>query len=254
MKILLLSDLHFEFREHFFPERLADADVLVLAGDIVGMRHPVKLQMLLELWDKPVLYVAGNHEYYYTDKKTCEKPFALWLRENCPQLIWLRDEAVTLDGVHFFGGTMWTDLRNGDHEVIDHVRTRMNDFVLIQNGEHSSFSPEESISLYKQFRTKLENWLQETQGEKRVVISHHAPVAKPQSRHSHSLLSYAFHATNMESMIMQYQPDLWLYGHTHESAAFQIGNTKLYSNQSGYLRGGQCECTDFQKEGLVVQI
>ncbi|MFP3434621.1 metallophosphoesterase family protein, partial [Paraburkholderia sp. SIMBA_061] len=63
MKIRVLSDLHLESDQ---PEIIphADADLVVLAGDIHN--HAEGLRWAAETFDGavPVVYVPGNHEYY----------------------------------------------------------------------------------------------------------------------------------------------------------------------------------------------
>ncbi|MCH2209521.1 MAG: metallophosphoesterase, partial [Lentisphaerales bacterium] len=60
MRIQVLSDLHIEDQDFTIPE--TDADVIVLAGDIhEGTRA---IPWIKAQTDKPVIYVAGNHEYY----------------------------------------------------------------------------------------------------------------------------------------------------------------------------------------------
>src|ERR1700709_193515 len=67
MKIQLASDLHLEYLQRNFPlERLIapayGADVLVLAGDIANGTLAIEL---FKDWPVPVLYLAGNHEFYH---------------------------------------------------------------------------------------------------------------------------------------------------------------------------------------------
>lgn len=64
MKIINYSDLHLEFGTDFRPPRNSDADLMILAGDIITFRDFAPLGRFLEKWKKPMLYVAGNHEYY----------------------------------------------------------------------------------------------------------------------------------------------------------------------------------------------
>jgi len=61
MKIQIYSDIHNEFR-HYEPKD-TDADVVVLAGDIdTGLKA---INWAWDLFkDKPVIYIAGNHEHY----------------------------------------------------------------------------------------------------------------------------------------------------------------------------------------------
>ena len=39
--------------------------------------------------------------------------FKAWLADRHPNVTFLQDEAVCLDGVNFFGGTMWTWFADG---------------------------------------------------------------------------------------------------------------------------------------------
>ena len=59
MKLHVLSDLHLGFAP--FERPRTEADVVVLAGDIARPREAVTWAME---FDRPVLYVAGNHEFY----------------------------------------------------------------------------------------------------------------------------------------------------------------------------------------------
>jgi predicted phosphodiesterase len=61
MRIRVLSDLHLEFREWNPPK--ADADVVVLAGDIhVGVKGIEWARRSFPAI--PIVYVPGNHEFY----------------------------------------------------------------------------------------------------------------------------------------------------------------------------------------------
>ena len=59
MKLHVLSELHLGFCG-FDPPR-NDADAVILAGDIARPREAVAWA---RQFAKPVLYVAGNHEFY----------------------------------------------------------------------------------------------------------------------------------------------------------------------------------------------
>jgi 3',5'-cyclic AMP phosphodiesterase CpdA len=60
LRIQIYSDIHLE-RAPFAPPE-SDADVVVLAGDIANGAAGV--EWAKEIFDAPVLYLAGNHEYY----------------------------------------------------------------------------------------------------------------------------------------------------------------------------------------------
>ena len=108
MKIQLLSDLHLE-TESFDPVPAAQAEVLVLAGDIDASWRGYER---FAGWPVPVLVVAGNHEFDGRDIGVA------WpaLREHCARLglrLLERESCVLVDRVgrrvRFTGTVRWCD-------------------------------------------------------------------------------------------------------------------------------------------------
>lgn len=62
MRIALLSDMHLSVNAVPFPA--VEADIVVLAGDIA---RPAKAIEWARACPVPLLYVAGNHEFYGSD-------------------------------------------------------------------------------------------------------------------------------------------------------------------------------------------
>jgi len=48
-----------------------------------------------------------------------------------------------------------------------------------------------------------------------------------------SVPSAAF-ASNMEDLIFETGPDLWVHGHIHDSSDYRIGKTRVICNPRGY--------------------
>lgn len=72
---------------------------------------------------------------------------------------------------------------------------------------------------------------------KAIVVTHHAPtfVNYPE-KYINSKINEAF-ATNLTELIEDNSIDYWIYGHHHSNVNdFQIGNTKLVTNQLGYVK------------------
>ena len=94
---------------------------MILAGDIITFKDFIPLDKFLTFWEKPVLYVPGNHEYYtQTPMEEDNIKFKKWLADNHPNVTLLLDEETSINGVHFFGGTMWTDFYKTDkHAMLD---------------------------------------------------------------------------------------------------------------------------------------
>src|SRR5687768_7021553 len=106
MRISVLSDLHLEFAP--YAPASVRADVIVLAGDIhVGVKGIQWAQSAFG--DTPVIYVAGNHEYYrqsYPDhlKKMREAAEGTNVR-------FLENASTEIEGIVFLGCTLWTDFK-----------------------------------------------------------------------------------------------------------------------------------------------
>jgi hypothetical protein len=104
MRLHVLSDLHLERGIGNVP--VTDADVVVLAGDIA--RGPRGVQWAREWAGKrPVIYVAGNHEYYgYSIPEALGE-----LRDGATgsSVHVLEHDEVIIGGVRFLGCTLWSD-------------------------------------------------------------------------------------------------------------------------------------------------
>ena len=253
MKILIYSDLHLEFGTDFKPPVNSDADVMILAGDIITFKDFTPLRKFLEDWDKPVLYVAGNHEYYTKEPmQQCQEDFLNWIAVYGRNVTFLRDEEITIDGVHFFGGTMWTDFRKADPMAMAIAHRGMNDFRLIINDD-TELNPGDTVDFHKEYVKKLKVWFDKDLIGSRVVISHHAPCINPNGFHKGSSLQPAYNSLDMIPIMVKYKPAIWCYGHTHEPDDQIIGETRIISNPRGYpLRNGGAECKGFKDDGVGV--
>lgn len=253
MKIIEYSDLHLEFGTNFAPPKDSDADLMILAGDICILNNFEPLDKFLKDWKKPVLYIAGNHEYY-TKRPMVEGYLHLLHHLNLfhPNLIFLQDQGITINGVNFFGGTMWTDFNNSNHEAMMLAHRNMNDFRLIKNDDERLI-PDETVLFHKIYIMNLINWFKKDLAGPRVVISHHAPCTNPNGFHKGSELQPAYNSLDMIPIIEKYQPELWFYGHTHEPDDQMIGKTRILSNPRGYpTQNGNAECKKFDPKGLEI--
>lgn len=145
MKIITYSDLHLEFGTDFLPPEDNAANLMILAGDIITFKDYRPLARFLNGWKKPVLYVTGNHEYYTRQPMDEENAkFKIWLTANHPNVTLLQDEAISIGGIHFFGGTMWTDFRQADKGAMSAAMQQMNDYRYIMTPER-----EDAITFYE---------------------------------------------------------------------------------------------------------
>lgn len=223
----VVSDLHLEFfrdggadmlSRHAWPQ----ADALFLAGDIGVARNAWTLTESFKFWRQrypQVFYVPGNHEFY----KDMVKPALRTLHEVCEQqgVVFL-EPGVTgfVNDRRVLGGTLWFPKQpdNKDYE------SEINDFGLIKH-----FVP----WVYDE-NARHVAWLTQEMKAGDIVMSHHLP--SPQSvapAYKDSALN-RFFVCDMEKLIVERQPALWLHGHTHNSMDYRIGATRVRANPRGY--------------------
>lgn len=230
MKLHILSDLHTEFADFDPPD--AGADVVVLAGDI-GVGTGGIEWAARQLPDVPIVYVPGNHEYYNHDIGDAE----LLAAAAPANMQFLNNRAFEIDGVRFLGTTLWTDFRFYGGDVAAMARQRAQsftrDFTLIGNGDRL-FTPEDSIDLHKAGVEWLVEELAKDFDGPTVVVTHHLPAAPSvAAQYRNHPLNPAF-ASRLEGIIEEYQPDLWIHGHTHAGCDYEIFGTRVVCNPRGY--------------------
>ncbi len=238
MKLWIISDLHIELSKAWDlppPAERPDFDVMVVAGDLIPRMERGVEWLRERIIDRPVIYIAGNHEFYRCDiDRTREKAKEASAGTN---IFVLENEAVTLDGVRFVGATLWTDFRLfGAPEIaMRAAETGMNDFRLIRKDSYARrLLPLDTVGRHMASRGFIETQLASPFPGPTVVITHHAPYpggVKP--GYERDVLSAAY-VSDLHQTIAQYQPAFWIYGHTHRSDDTRLGKTRLISNAKGY--------------------
>ena len=238
MKINVLSDLHLGFGSMDRP--MNDADIVVLAGDVSRPREAAAWAMR---FDKPVLYVPGNHEFYGSSLSGA----VVELQRLCAntQVQVLHNTETVLDGVRFLGATLWTDFRLFEEAAkntaaMEEARRLVRDFSRIRLTDTSDalLTPEESTVLFAQQAEWLAERLDARHDGPTVVITHHAP--SPRSIHprfADSLLSACF-VSDAERLLGESRVQLWIHGHTHDSFDYCVKGTRVVCNARGYAKAG----------------
>lgn len=256
MRLLIMSDLHNDM-SHFPLEvdgrRIdADADVIVLAGDI----HEGSESAELARWtfpDKPIILVAGNHEFYDGHwNRTLQE-----IREKSRELgiHFLENDSVEIDGIRFLGCTLWTDFllhsekhRSASMEAADE---NLNDYYLIKLDDESGdrFEPKHTIQRHQESAAWLEEQLAKGDPARTIVVTHHAPLGKsiPQYYQGNKLSpAFASHLPHLMG-----RSKLWIHGHVHESVDYMEGGTRVVCNPRGYARHGRNENEGFNPSFII---
>jgi predicted phosphodiesterase len=251
-RILIASDLHLEFSDIALDA--ASADVVVLAGDIhVGSAG---VEWAKTRFTQPLIYVAGNHEFY--DGEIGAVTAAMKAAAAGSNVTVLDDEAVTIAGTRVLGAVLWTDFALFGEALkataFAECLKFMPDFEIISCGL-KTLTPEDTIAMHRRSRAWLGERLGEAYGGPTVVVTHHAPHrGSLAERYAEDPVSAAF-ISDLEAMILEAQPALWVHGHTHTSFDYTVGATRVVCNPRGYARkpNAHRENPEFSA-GFVVEV
>ncbi len=230
MRLLVMSDLHLEFRSLQLPD--PDLyDIVVLAGDVHSKARSSRWAS--EHFDKPVILVAGNHELYGS---AWGKAFDRLQSDAKPNVHFLERKSVVIDGVRFVGCAGWTDFESTGNSALAMLdaRTMMNDYKQIRlEPQYSRITPAFIRRQAEDARQWLSDEISKYHNGKTVVITHHPPLMRfvPTSeRHPHLSAAYGNHWPEFLDLNI----DLWAFGHTHWPIDESINGVRFVSNPRGY--------------------
>jgi Icc-related predicted phosphoesterase len=259
MRLWVVSDLHLDFTRGWDllpPTERPDFDVLVVAGDLMpGMDRGTRW-ILDRVRDRPVVYVPGNHEAYGTDiDRTVDAARDISSGTN---VYALQNETIVVGGIKFICATLWTDfaLFGNPRYAMDLAATR-NDCRMIRTGNSSlAICPADLLARHRVSRLFIETELGKPYRGKTVVVTHHGPYRQAIPRSLENQASSACHCSDLTSIIATFEPNVWIYGHTHKSDHTLLGRTRLVSNPKGYgpwLPYRTCDNGDFDP-GLTIEV
>ena len=274
MKICVMSDLHLEFEPqqrsgsrscrrqlpagilHASEDALAlDADVVILAGDIhTRTRGPAWAATAFR--GIPVVMLGGNHEAYRDSlHANISKHRALasklgTLPDGTQQVNWLERESWSWKSaggecIRVVGATLWTDFNMFGEDQREHVqaiaRHGLNDFqsirILDETSERKTtriFDPEDAARIHRLSVDSIRVELAKPFDGITVVATHHAPSLRSVSEQFRNDPLSAAYASDLEPMIEELRPPLWVHGHMHTSLDYSIGSTRIVCNARGY--------------------
>lgn len=264
MRIQPLSDLHFEATANRMNPvatgALVDAlragagqaDVTVLAGDILTGHQTIERAASIWPADHPVVIVAGNHEFYgwvYQDALGKMRETAA----RHPNIHFLENESVEIQGVVFLGCTLWTDGRLWEKagmpaprsgrfkvpkdEISLHLKEDLPDYAWIEWREVGrKISPRHTFRLHHQSVAWLREQFELHKGKRIVVVTHHAPSYRAITPDFATDVLSAGFASHLDALVQQSGAALWIHGHVHQSLQYLIGETWVITNCGGYDR------------------
>ena len=258
MRIHVLTDIHLEFQKwrKQWPIETIDCDAHVLAGDIGG--GLTGLDFALERFNKPLIYIAGNHEFY--NKRPVEK----WWKDAREKVAGthvhlLENEQVVIGNTRLLGCTLWTDFtlfgEDRQQELGKHAEKESNDFknIFLTRRGGISYAQDDPYSFGFTRKRSGDRWTWKTMAathvrsrefleteldrtgdwDQTVVVTHHAPSIKGiEDPDTPSDLDAAY-ASNLDHLIMK--ADCWIHGHVHRAREYSgtLGG-RVVENARGY--------------------
>jgi predicted phosphodiesterase len=254
MRVHVFSDLHLEFGPCAFPAAVREgrlADLVLLAGDIDTHRRAPR--WAAETFRRPVAMILGNHESYgdnlhaaiavrrmYADESAAERPDPVRVLERETWFLTAADGTP----VRIIAATLWTDFAifgaAQREAAMKDAQDAMNDFRMIRvldgrrHGERL-LTPSDCLRLHRESRGYIEQALAQPFDGVSIVMTHHAPSRRSVHGGYRDDRITAAYASDLEALIEQTQPALWVHGHIHASSDYRIGATRVVCNPRGYF-------------------
>lgn len=238
MKVWIFSDLHLEFAPLDPGFEVPEADVCLVAGDVCtgGPAKAIRILHDLVPAEMPVIFVAGNHDYYGAFlhegfAEGCAAPMRsnFYFLENC---------VARVGDVIFAGATLWTDfnLHGAAALAMRACGAAVNDYRSIKYRKNPFLKLQPVVTLRKHIESRqfIAEFLEMNRRSKTVVVTHHAPSSRSIAQEFSLDIHSAAYASNLDSMVSERGPSLWVHGHVHAKLDYKIGQTRLVCNPRGY--------------------
>jgi hypothetical protein len=142
-----------------------------------------------------------------------------------------------LRNLHLHFTSLWSNISK---TTVPYIQRGLSDFHVIKFEGHP-LSVEKCNQMHAESVAFLDTTLRaektnQTNGINNIIVTHHVPTFKHYPpKYTGSILNEAF-ATDLDEFIESSGADYWINGHHHVATAdFDIGKTKLISNQLGYV-------------------
>lgn len=231
MKLQVISDLHIEHGQPFAFKKAEGAEVLILAGDIGSYDSALPLIKSCAAVI-PTIMILGNHEPM---GYTIEETVAFWESVSIDNFYFLNNRTVELNGVHFIGSTLWSDLNASPMNQAALINAVADFKKIISKDKVSYITVEELQFEYEKNKAFIEKELNKDY-PKKVLITHHLPTFSSVSeKWVGSILNTSF-ASNLDNLLMYSEGlKLCIHGHTHDNFDYYLGDTlHIVCNPRGY--------------------
>lgn len=161
------------------------------------------------------------------------------LDEAFPNVHYLNNNEINIDGINFVGSTLWTDFKLSGYieHKLEAYANAISDFKVIRIGD-KLFTPKYCNDLHTTSCMSISGRLRNNKDGRNVVITHFMPSQEVISPYWTGNALNPYFCNDMDYMINEFQPELWVYGHTHDKGdkLHSNGKTRMVANPRGYPR------------------
>jgi Icc-related predicted phosphoesterase len=140
-------------------------------------------------------------------------------------LTWLDASSTEIRGHRFLGGPLW--FRPGEFSAT--LRRSIADFSEI---------PELESWVYTE-NARMLRFLHDELRAGDIVVTHHLPTQSSVAPRFVGSPINVFFVCDVEGLIVERRPSLWMHGHTHASVSRVIAETHVLCNPFGYVGWGR---------------
>ena len=236
--IQISSDLHIECvnDDNIDPLQYItpSADILILAGDIGSLYKIKQLKNFLKqlsYYFKIIIYVPGNHEYYYIDEKD-QVPLNILnerlfdLGDMISNLHILNCNSILIGNLCIAGCTLWSK-----------PECKVPNFIV----RIPEFNTSNYFNQHKKDLKYIVNIMKYCKNKeyKLLMITHHPPthdVLKDTNRRKKYISLYS---TNLDYLLDKKYINTWICGHIHKNFDFHSNKgCRVLGNQMGKPKDG----------------
>ena len=245
VKFQIMSDLHIEYLDDNvdpFSFIEPEADILILAGDIGRIYKYEQLYNFINKLStkfKYIIYVLGNHEYYYSGEN--KKKYMNELFDDVKKMekeiknLYILDKAcIKIEDICIIGCTLWSYVK-----YIPSFIVRIHD---INTYKYNKKHEEDLLYIKKMINYCKKNNL------KCVIVTHHPPTFDvcPYKRDDKYKDLYG---NNLDYLLDKEYVNTWICGHVHNNFDYlTTKGTHLLSNQKGKKKDN---ITDFNLKKII---
>ncbi|EFA85800.1 hypothetical protein PPL_01031 [Heterostelium album PN500] len=223
---------------------------LAIPGDIGNFDMLDKFFAKLSQVYERVFYVPGNHEYHYryhSQTILTMDQISQSLKQICdkyPNITYLNNGYYQLDEYRIIGSTFWTKVKEHEADKIsDSWCDYFGIFIDDEKEKKRQLHAKDSTKIHEESVQYILELLKSTpEGEKNVILTHHAPLYSDKSKgrytsnpdHIGSSITNVFQSDQRSLMVKEHNIKAWIFGHTHYCTKFTYNNVLVASNQLGY--------------------